>query len=168
MPPTIAARVDDQLTQNHLTFVRKPLVIGGMAMEHYGMRPAGADIDLVIADADYQALAQAHPEKRKDLWGDLGVVIGIFEIWRSIALLDYEFFLQDALEFESVFVVSLDRLLFMRVCAMDVEKYKKDLVLMRDYYYKSFRNPRFSDEAQTHADAYRELHGVVVGGNYGK
>jgi hypothetical protein len=31
-------------------FKSKPLLIGGAAMEHYGLRKRGADIDLVVTD----------------------------------------------------------------------------------------------------------------------
>lgn len=59
-----------QIKISDLSFSKKPILIGGMAMEYYGMRKAGADIDLVICDVDYQKLALENPEKRKDLWGD--------------------------------------------------------------------------------------------------
>ena len=159
---TVVARLKD----TGLVFARKPIVIGGMAMEYYGMRKAGADIDLVIADEDYQILAEKYPEKRKDIYGDLGVVIGEFEIWRSIALLEYGFYLKDAVDGGNVLVVSLDRLLFMRVCVMDVEKYKKDLMTMKAYYFKHFSNPGFNREAQQHRASYEKSGGVIFGGKY--
>ncbi|AJA47251.1 hypothetical protein CPAST_c11510 [Clostridium pasteurianum DSM 525 = ATCC 6013] len=98
--------LDDKLKQYNLTFTKKPILIGGMAMEYYGMRKSGKDIDLVICNEDYQLLANTMPEKRKDIYGDLGVVIGPFEIWRSIALLDYNFYKKDAIDVEFAFVVS--------------------------------------------------------------
>lgn len=159
---TVVARLKD----TGLAFVRKPIVIGGMAMEYYGMRKAGADMDLVIADEDYQTLAEKYPEKRKDIYGDLGVVIGEFEIWRSIALLDYGFYLKDAVDAGNVLVVSLDRLLFMRVCAMGVEKYKKDLMTMKEYYFEHFSNPAFKREAERHNASYEKAGGVIFGGKY--
>jgi hypothetical protein len=94
------------------------------------------------------------------------VVIQEFEIWRSIALLDYDFYLKDAVQEGSLLVVSLDRLLFMRVCAMDVEKYRKDLITMKEYYYEHFRNHRFLQEAQIHAASYAKSGGTVFGGKY--
>ena len=162
----VAETVVLKLKENGLLFSKKPIVVGGMAMEYYEMRKSGRDIDLIISNDDYVKLAEKYPEKRKDLYGDLGVVISEFEIWRSIALLDYDFFLKDAVELEDVLVVSLDRLLFMRVCAMDVEKYKKDLITRKEYYYSNFRNQSFIDEAKRNALSYRKLNGVVLGGKY--
>ena len=37
------------------TFIHKPLLFGGKAMEYYGLRKAGADIDLVIHEEDHRA-----------------------------------------------------------------------------------------------------------------
>lgn len=76
-----------------------------------------------------------YPEKKKDLFGDLGLVIDKFEIWRSIAHLDYNFYKKEAMEEDEVFIISIDRLLWSRVCAMEVEKYRNDLMLMKEYYY---------------------------------
>ena len=77
-------RLKKQLEDNNLVFTKKPILIGGMAKEYYGIRKSGPDIDLVICDEDYQALAGKYPDNRKDIWGDLGVVLGQFEIWRCI------------------------------------------------------------------------------------
>ena len=75
--------IENKILAHGLTFTKKPIIIGGKAMEFYGMRK-GEDIDLVICDADYQNLAAKHPDNRKDIWGDLGVAIDEIEVWRSI------------------------------------------------------------------------------------
>lgn len=124
--------VNERLNEIPLSFINKPIIIGGMAMEYYGMRKAGRDIDLIISQDDYHVLSEKYPDNKKDLYGDLGFIINKFEIWRSIALIDYDFFLKDAIDEGNVLIVSIDRLLWMRVCAMEVEKYKKDLYLMND------------------------------------
>ena len=51
-------------------FASKPLLIGGKAMEHYGLRKAGADIDFVITSKDYERLAQRYPDHLKEIGGD--------------------------------------------------------------------------------------------------
>jgi hypothetical protein len=147
-------------------FTVPPIVIGGMAMEYYGIRKSGADIDILICDEDYQILAAENPDKRKDIYGDLGVMIEPFEIWRSIALLDYVFFSDDAVDFGEIKIVSLDRLLFSRVSAMEVEKYLNDLNLIKEYYYEHFRNGEFLREAETHIPSYESSGGIIWGGKY--
>ncbi|WP_349668874.1 hypothetical protein [Lacrimispora sp.] len=138
--------VNERLNEIPLSFINKPILIGGMAMEYYGMRKAGRDIDLIISQDDYHVLTEKYPDNKKDLYGDLGFIINKFEIWRSIALIDYDFFLKDAIDEGNVLIVSIDRLLWMRVCAMEVEKYKKDLYLMKEYYYTNFRNQNYLQE----------------------
>ncbi|MFW6678603.1 hypothetical protein ACOAOT_13165 [Lacrimispora sp. AGF001] len=142
----VIIEVNESLNEIPLSFIKKPIIIGGMAMEYYGMRKAGRDIDLIISQDDYRVLSKKYPDNKKDIYGDLGFIINKFEIWRSIALIDYDFFLKDAVDEGNVLVVSLDRLLWMRVCAMEVEKYKMDLDLMKEYYYGHFRNQYYLQE----------------------
>lgn len=162
----VVMHVTEMLNSSKLSFVNKPILIGGMAMEYYEMRKAGSDIDLIIMDEDYQKLAAEYPNQRKDLYGDLGLVIDKFEIWRSIAHLDYDFFKKDAIEEEKIFIISIDRLLWTRVCAMGVEKYRKDLELIKEYYYKKYTNQKYHQEALAHEKSYEKMNGAVFGGNY--
>lgn len=164
--PEVMDLLGNQLEIHNLHFLKKPILIGGMAMEYYGLRKSGKDIDLIICNDDYLNLARDYPDNRKDIFGDLGVVIGPFEIWRSIAHLDYDFYKAHAIEHDAALVVSLDRLLLMRVCAMEVQKYKDDLILIREYYYSHFTNKEFHQEAETHALSYKKNNGTVFGGKY--
>ena len=54
-------------------FHKKPLMIGGKTMEYYGLRKAGADIDFVISERDYQDLVIQYPEQTRDIFGDMGM-----------------------------------------------------------------------------------------------
>lgn len=162
----IVSKVNKAILRSDLRFSEKPLLIGGQAMEYYNIRKSGKDIDFVITDRDCQSLAEKYPDKRKDLYGDLGVMIGEFEIWRSIAHLDYEFFRKDAVDEGLFLVISIDRLLWTRVCAMDVKKCRDDLKLMREYYYKKYTNQKYHQEAMLHENSYRKMNGVVFGGMY--
>jgi len=155
-----------QLKEKNLQFNKKPILIGGMAMEYYGIRKSGADIDLVICDEDYQLLAREYPDNRKDIWGDLGVVLEPFEIWRCIMLMDYDFYKKDAIDEDVTYVVSLDRLLLMRVFAMDVPKYMNDLKMMKDYYCRTFPNQDFIKTQERHIPSYKSSNGIVWGGKY--
>jgi len=163
---TVIALLEKQLNKKNLHFIKKPILIGGMAMEYYGLRKSGADIDLIVCDEDYQTLAREYPENRKDGWGDLGVMLMPFEIWRSIKLLDYEFYMQDAIDEKIAYVVSLDRLCLMRVFAMDVSKYMDDLKIIKEYYYKAVHNPEYKKFQETHFALYEKNDGVVHRGKY--
>ena len=73
---------------------------------------------------------------------------------------------EDAIEEENILIVSIDRLLWTRVCAMEVEKYRKDLELLKEYYYKNYTNQKYHEEALTHDKSYLKMNGAVFGGNY--
>jgi hypothetical protein len=118
------------LSSLNFTFSSKPLLIGGKAMEFYGLRQAGADIDFVISREDYARLSAQYPDHLKDLWGDLGVCEFGFEIWTSICLFDYAFLAEGALEQPDFKVISLEKLLFLKALAMEIEKYHHDLELI--------------------------------------
>ncbi len=111
-------------------FARKPLLVGGKAMEYYGLRKAGADVDLVADREDVRRLIALHPARVKDLWGDLGVCPFEFEIWASICLFTYDDLADGAVDEGEVRVVSLEKLLLMKALAMHKEKYLRDTQLI--------------------------------------
>jgi hypothetical protein len=113
-------------------FQDKPLLIGGMAMEYYGLRKAGADIDLVISLRDHEALARKYPDHIKNLNGDIGVCEFDFEIWNQICRFDYEELKEGAIEEPDLLIISLERLLFLKTLAIKKEKYYKDVLLLVD------------------------------------
>lgn len=112
------------------TFIHKPLLIGGKAMEYYGLRKAGADVDLVIHERDHRALLLKYPDNVKNLYGDIGICEFGHEIWNQICTFDYEFLRANAIEESGFLVVSLERLLFLKALAMEIPKYHKDLEMV--------------------------------------
>lgn len=145
------------LNKLNYAFRKKPLLVGGKAMEYYGLRQAGADIDLIADKDDVYNLIKQYPERVKDLWGDLGVCPFEFEIWKSICLFSYADLIGDATEEADFFVISLEKLLIMKSFAMNIEKYRKDVQLivqeLQNRQYRSFdrvrsENTNFLDHIQ--------------------
>lgn len=124
---------DIPLEKLQYTFKQKPLLVGGRAMEHYGLRTSGEDIDLVVSQDDIVGLIKLYPKRVKNLWGDLGVCPYEFEIWRTICLFDYDYYKIHAIEKDTYLVISLEKLLVMRALAMKEPKYRKDLELIIEY-----------------------------------
>src|SRR4030042_3522742 len=112
------------------TFIRKPLLVGGKAMEYYSLRKAGADIDLVIHEQDHSALLSKYPDNVKNLYGDIGICEFGYEIWNQICTFDYEYLRSNAVEEPGFLVVSLERLLFLKALAMEIPKYHNDLEMV--------------------------------------
>jgi hypothetical protein len=133
------------LSKLNYTFSQKPLLVGGKAMEYYELRKSGADIDLIAPEQDVIALLKKYPERAKNLYSDLGVCPFEFEIWRTICLLRYEDLIEGAIEEKAFYVISLEKLLFMKALALDIEKYARDVRLIAEKI-KSDRYRTYSKE----------------------
>lgn len=154
-----------------ISFASKPLVIGGLAMEYYGIRKRGRDADFIISNDDYETLSHKYPDNRKDKWGDLFVSFERYEFLRSIFRLDYDFFSEGAIEYEKCKVISIDKLFFMKVLAFDnqpeVEKHTRDYRLMMDFILKTYQNKEYVANAKKHLDEYINApDGTIYKGNY--
>jgi len=122
------------LAKLNFDFQDKPLLIGGKAMEYYGIRKAGDDIDFVIAASDHKRLVAQYPDHIKDLFGDIGVIEYEFEIWNTICTFDYDNLKTGAVEEDDYLVVSIEKLLMLKAIAMKAdEKYRRDVELIADY-----------------------------------
>ena len=108
------------LEKLNYSFQDKPLLIGGMAMQYYGLRKAGADIDLVISRRDHEQLIRIWPEHVKDLYGDIGICEFGFEIWNQICRFNYDELLPGSIEEADFRVISLERLLFLKSLAIRI------------------------------------------------
>jgi hypothetical protein len=117
-------------------FKNKPLLIGGKAMEYYGLRKAGLDIDLVIHNDDHKILKEKYPNNIKDLCGDIGICEYGFEIWNQICTFDYDYLRDNAIEEKDYIIISLEKLLFLKALAMQIPKYHKDLELVVELILK--------------------------------
>jgi hypothetical protein len=122
--------MDIPLQKLNYAFLKKPLLVGGKAMQYYGLRQAGADIDFIADQEDVYNLIRLYPARVKDLWGDLGVCPFEFEIWKSICLFTYPDLCANALDEGTFLVISLEKLLIMKVLAMHIEKYRVDTQLI--------------------------------------
>jgi len=122
-----------KLSKLNFKFSDKPLLIGGKAMEYYGIRKAGADIDFVISERDHEKLKIKYPDNIKDLWGDIGICEFEFEIWNQICMFDYDFLKQNAIDKRSYLVAGLDKLILLKAMAMNIDKYKADLEMLVQY-----------------------------------
>jgi len=49
---------------------------------------------------------------------------------------------------------------------MEVEKYRKDLDLLKQYYYKRYTNQEYHQDAMFHEKSYSKMNGVVFCGKY--
>lgn len=132
------------------TFLDKPLLIGGKAMEFYNLRRAGADIDFVVSTRDHAALVAKFPNNIKALFGDIGVCVGEFEIWNNILLLDYGFLAEHSIELDTIRVIAPDKLLLLKALAMEEPKYLRDVQLI----VEKFKAIQYGKDEQFGADYF--------------
>jgi hypothetical protein len=165
----LTSKID--LSSLDISFTKKPVIIGGLAMEYYGIRECGDDIDFIVSNEDYLELAKKYPNHKKDKWGDLGVLIDDYECLRSIFRLDYDFYSVGAIEFDQYKIIALDRLLFMKVLAFynqpEVDKHTKDYDRMMDFYIKHHQNKTYVEFGNQYINQYLNApDGTIYNGEY--
>jgi hypothetical protein len=149
----------------------KPIIHGGLAMEYYGLRKRGQDIDFIISNPDYQVLEKKYPNNKKDMWGDLGLSIGEFELFRSVCRLDYDFFSKDAIEYDTFKVLSFEKLFFMKALAYyhqpELKKHTDDFELVVNDTYDRFQNKDYVESSKKHLQSYLSApNGTIFNDNY--
>lgn len=164
------ALIDQYLQESpfEFQFTTKPVIFGGLAMEYYGLRKHGADMDFIVSYQDYDTLAAMYPDCRKDSWGDLGLLVNGYEMFRTVWKLDLAYIAEGSVEFRDYRVISLDKLLLMKALAQNAgEKHIKDLELIARHLIE--RHQR--EDAKVYMDAHIESYlkspdGFVYGGKY--
>lgn len=148
-------------------FLDKPVIVGGLAMEYYGLRKHGDDIDFIVTDRDYQRLKVQFPNHRKDVWGDFGFLVHGFELFRSIYKFDHAHYSRGAIELTNYKMVNIDMLFRMKVFALGVAaKHDSDVELLKEYY-KRFQNPEYQGYLDRHVERYvSSENGIFFGISY--
>jgi hypothetical protein len=82
-----------------------------------------------VSKEDFANLVKKYPSQLKDLWGDLGVVVGEFELWKTIDYFDYEFLVQNAIKSDDYLVISVEKMLVQKALSSK-EKHQQDLKLI--------------------------------------
>jgi len=159
------------LSRIDVKFSAKPLVFGGMAMEYYGLRKHGDDIDMLVTDDDYQSLASKYSDSTIDIWGNLAVILDGYSFNLCVCHMDYNFYAVGAVEYEDFKVVSFDRLYFMAASAMrsepDVKKRVDDFGLVYWAFYDRYKNPEYVRYSEAHRATYQNApNGTIYGGKY--
>lgn len=148
-------------------FLDKPVIVGGLAMEYYGLRKHGDDVDFIVTDRDYQRLKVKFPNHRKDIWGDFGILVNGFELFRSIYKFDHAHYSLGAIELTNYKMVSIDMLFRMKVFALGVApKHDCDVQLLKEYY-QQFQNSEYREYMDRHIQRYLSSeNGIFFGISY--
>jgi hypothetical protein len=69
----VRPELDIPLNKLNYSFRKKPLLVGGKAMEYYGLRQSGADIDFIADKEDVFNLIKQYRERSLGRSGRLSV-----------------------------------------------------------------------------------------------
>lgn len=121
----------DELNKLDYTFIKLPILIGGAAMEHYGMRQTGHDVDFIISKQDALELLKLGKELNTfggtefdddgfstDMDSTFTNIDGLeLDLAVTMFMYTYDYFLTNAEEMEGYRVVSRENLLLMKCLA---------------------------------------------------
>ena len=106
------------------------------------------------ADRDYQNLKRKYPKNRKDVWGDFGLAIQDFELFRSMYKFDYSYYTQGSIALGGFLIVGIDMLFRMKIYAMYAgEKHREDVDRLRGFFDKN-QNQKYASYMERHITRY--------------
>jgi hypothetical protein len=156
-----------QLNELEIEFDDKPILVGGMALEYYGIRKHGDDFDFIISNRDYKKLENKYRDFRKDMWGDFGIRKNEYELFRSMYKFDYPYFNNEAIEKTNLKIVSIDMLFRMKVFAMNAEKKHNDDVELMMKYFEKYQNQDYLEYMNKNVERYLKVeNGLIINGEY--
>jgi len=157
----VLIEINNYLLDRKIFLCAKPIVIGDNAMCWHGIKREKGTTELIINNEDFEMIREKQ-YTIKDVWGDLGVKIGKMDIWRSYSLFDYDFYSKGAIELESFLIISFEQLIFTKILKMDNKKDLDDLEIIKDYYFRTFRNNEYVLNALSSYGKYKESPNGIV------
>lgn len=131
---------------SNYNFKQKPLVVGGLALEYYGIRQNGHDFDYIVSSEDWKILKEIYPENINLFGGetekDVDATINLENMNEHIDLIstlyqfNYDYLSKFSIEFKSYKVISLPMLLLVKSLAAvynNHEKSQRDQKLIVDF-----------------------------------
>ena len=107
-----------------LDFCDKPLVLGGLALEYYGIRKSGPDFDYMVSSRDWNKAKQGNLGKINLFGGkketDIDATINIekdgeyIDIISTLFQYEYSYLSSESIEFDSYKIINVEKLLFLK------------------------------------------------------
>ena len=100
-------------------FIYKPLVVGGLALEHYNIRDTIHDYDYMVSPSDWIQLKKIHPDKINLFGGknekDVDATINLYNVHvdliSTLFQYNYNYLVQNSIDFPKYKIISLENLL---------------------------------------------------------
>lgn len=127
-------------------FKQKPLVVGGLALQFYGIRQTGHDFDYVVSSEDWEALKTLYPNNINLFGGktekDVDATINLeknnehIDLISTLYQFNHDYLQQSSIEYIDFRIISLPMLLMVKTLAAvnnNDEKSKRDQQLIVDF-----------------------------------
>ena len=104
-------------------FKNKPLVVGGLALEYYGIRKTGHDYDYMVSPSDWKILKKKYPDQvnlfggknEKDIDATLTNLNNTHvDLISTLYQYNYNFLKKGAIDEGKYLVISVENLLFLK------------------------------------------------------
>ena len=128
----------------HYQFIEPPILLGGLAMEYYGLRDCGHDLDMMISQTDKNNLLQlGYPlnlfggKTETEIDSTFSNILNLdLDLVITLNQYNYDFFKVRATPFSNkkdLLIISLEDLLLTKIFAKtysDIEKHSTDVSLI--------------------------------------
>ena len=145
---------------SNYNFKQKPLVVGGLALEYYGVRQNGHDFDYLVSSEDWEHLKILYPDNINLFGGktekDVDATINLekkdehIDLISTLYQFNYDYLQQSNIEYKDYRVISLPMLLMVKTLAAinnNDEKSKRDQKLIVDFIVrKQYPNLEISNK----------------------
>jgi hypothetical protein len=121
---TIKKKILKGIKITEYEFKKPPLVVGGLAMEYYGLRKTGHDYDYMVSKSDWVKLKKKHPksvnlfggktEKDIDSTINLKTKKGKVDLINTLYQHNYKELSKGSINFKNYKIISLEKLLFIK------------------------------------------------------
>ena len=116
-------------------FKKPPLVLGGLALEYYGIRKSGHDYDYMVSQNDWKELKKLHPKKINLFGGktedDIDATINLNDVHvdliKTLFMYNYSYLSKGSINFGDYKIISLEKLLMLKTLGAVMNRHKKSI-----------------------------------------
>ena len=118
----IDKKIKKGLSLTKYKFEKKPLVVGGLAMEYYGIRKTGHDYDYMVSKKDWKQLKKIHPKKinlfggktEKEVDATINLKKEKVDLISTLYQHNYNDLAKGAINKDNYKIISLEKLLYIK------------------------------------------------------
>jgi hypothetical protein len=116
-------------------FIKPPLVVGGLALEYYGIRKTEHDYDYVVSREDWKKLKKLHPDKINLFGGktekEIDATINLknlnVDLISTLFQYNYNYLSKCSVNKNKYKIISLDKLLLLKTLGAVHNKHSKSI-----------------------------------------